>query len=198
MPGLGQAQTNYQPAPRPGVDRFTRNLSDQFRQPGVGEAIERHSNSLEVAQHFRSAGLGAALHYTLTGHVPYGLRETQRRRMRALNQPTRGIDPEDVQVSTPQQDWVRQSREARRNQRLKNAWGDPAPSEEQTAEDDWMEGHQAQARRQNRAAYVRNMGTPTRRPPDVSGTGGTSDLKQHIESMQRPKPDNSDLRRWTP
>jgi len=190
-------------------------LGTQFNNPEVNRQVQGHAYNLEYARHFRDAGLGSAIHYTITGEVPHGLRHTARQRQQ-VNRQVRGVNPGHVEA-TPWEpsaedwrrsagggrpptadEWNRQRRAQARNQRMKNAWGAPAPSEEQMEEDDWAEGHQAESRRQNRAAYKRNMGTPQRRPPDFSETGGTSDLKEHIESMKRSGQDRSDLRRWTP
>lgn len=186
LPGLGEAQTNYQGRPITGATPgqgvgggFTRNLSDQFRQPEVQAHINNmfgEKGHVQTAQKFARAGMGHALLYTLgLKGVPDD--EDVKRRGRDMNRTVRGRNPGHVEVTpdqpTPGQplsrdDWLRQNRARARDDRLRNAWGAPAPSEEDLADEAWGEERSASARTGNRAFYKRTMGTPKRRPIDTS------------------------------
>lgn len=180
LPGLGQEPTNYQKAPpgaTPGMGGFTRNLSDQFRQPEVQAHISNmfgKGGHAQTARKFARAGMGHALLYTMgLADVPND--KDVQRRGREMNRTVRGRDPGHVEV-TPDQppsrdEWIRQSRAKTRNDRLRKAWGEPAPTEEESQERSWVDEQgdtAAQQGRENRGFYRKTVGTPKRRPRDFS------------------------------
>jgi hypothetical protein len=65
-----------------------------------------------------------------------------------------------------------------------------------------MAAHAKRAGRENRAAYRRWMGTPTRRPMYENEPFGETPDEYQAKHFPKPKPknpmDTSDMRNWTP